>query len=337
MKVLSVVVPCYNSQDYMRCCIDSLLPGGNDVEILVVNDGSIDKTGGIADEYQKLYPGMVKVFHQENGGHGAAVTAGIRHSTGTFIKVVDSDDWVEANAYKKVVDTLRQFAGSVQPDMVVSNFVYEKQDKKHKKAVRYINALPRDRVFGWNETKRFRKGQYLLMHSIIYRTNVLRESGLELPRHTFYVDNLYAYLPLKDVKTIFYLDVDLYRYRTGHEGQSVHEETMIKNIDQQLLVNRMMITLLDLSGVHNKRQFNYLFHYLEIVTMVSSILLIRSGTRENLQKEKQLWDFIRTHNRRLYNKLRYGLLGQIVNLPGIIGRDISISVYEFSQRFFGFN
>jgi hypothetical protein len=133
------------------------------------------------------------------------------------------------------------------------------------------------------------------------------------------------------------MDVDLYRYRIGHKGQSVYEKTMIKNIDQQLLINRIMVTSLDFNKIYDKRQSEYLFHYLEIVTIVSSILLIRSGLEENLQKKKLLWDFIRIHNRRLYNKFRYGLLGQIVNLPGTTGRNISISVYEVSQKIFGFN
>jgi glycosyltransferase involved in cell wall biosynthesis len=321
----------------MRCCIDSLLPGGNETEILIIDDGSTDKTSNIAEEYQRLYPDIVKVFHQENGGHGAAVTTGIRYSTGEFIKVVDSDDWVESIAYKKVLSSLRQFIGSRLPDMIINNFVYEKQCIEHKRTMSYTNVLPKGRIFGWNETKPFRKGQYLLMHSIIYRTHILRESRLELPRHTFYVDNLYAYIPLRNVRTMFYLDVDLYRYRIGREGQSVHEETMIKNIDQQLLINRMMVTSLNLNEIYDKNQFRYLFHYLEIITIVSSILLIRSGSEENLRKKKLLWNFIRIHNKHLYNKLRYGLLGQIVNLPGTTGRDISISVYEVSQKIFGFN
>ncbi|MDU5947120.1 MAG: glycosyltransferase, partial [Paenibacillus macerans] len=95
MKLLSVVIPCYNSQDYMRYCIESLLPGGERVELLIVNDGSADRTGQIADEYASRYPGIVKAIHQENGGHGEAVNAGIRHAAGLYFKVVDSDDWVD--------------------------------------------------------------------------------------------------------------------------------------------------------------------------------------------------------------------------------------------------
>ena len=92
MKYLTITVPCYNSQDYMEHCIDSLLIGGEDVEILIVDDGSKDRTGEIADRYALEYPNIVKAIHQENGGHGEAVNAGIRNATGLYFKVVDSDD-----------------------------------------------------------------------------------------------------------------------------------------------------------------------------------------------------------------------------------------------------
>jgi glycosyltransferase involved in cell wall biosynthesis len=321
----------------MRHCINSLLGGGEDVEILLINDGSTDETTKIVEEYRKQYPDNIRVFHQSNGGHGAAISTGILHAVSFYIKIVDSDDWVDPDAYAYVMATLRRLTGQGLPDMVVTNFVYEKNGKKIKKVMRYINALPTGRVFGWRDIGRFRKGQYMLMHSIIYRTNLLRCSGLELPRHTFYVDNLYAYIPLKDVLTMYYLDIDFYRYFIGREDQSVKEETMIRHIDQHLRVNRMMLVVLDLNEISEKRQKEYLFNYLEIVTMISSVLLLRSGTTENAQKKKELWEYIRSYNKRLYNKLRWGFMGQIVNLPDSIGRSISVSAYKITQKVFGFN
>lgn len=200
MKLLTFAIPSYNSQDYMEHCIESLLPGGEDVEILIVDDGSKDSTAEIADSYEKKYPGIVRAIHQENGGHGEAVNAGIRNATGLFFKVVDSDDWVDYEAYMKVLAKLRELAGGdTVLDMFIANYVYEKEGAKHKKVMRY-STLPQDKVFTWNEAGRFHKGQYILMHSVIYRTQLLRECGLELPKHTFYVDNIYVYKPLPSVK-----------------------------------------------------------------------------------------------------------------------------------------
>ena len=106
MKLLSVAIPCYNSEAYMSKCINSLLIGGEEVEIIIVDDGSSDRTAEIADDYAEKYPTIVKAIHQENGGHGQAVNTGIKNATGLYFKVVDSDDWVNQDAYYEVLKTL---------------------------------------------------------------------------------------------------------------------------------------------------------------------------------------------------------------------------------------
>lgn len=338
MKLLTIAIPCYNSQDYMERCIKSLLPGGDDVEIIIVNDGSRDMTPEIAEAYQKKYPNIVRAVHQENGGHGEAVNAGLRNASGLFFKVVDSDDWVDQEAYKKILDTLREIAGSDQTlDMLISNFVYEKEGAKHKKVMKYTSALVQDKIFTWSDVRHMRKGQYLLMHSVIYRTRLLQECGLELPKHTFYVDNLYVYIPLVHVKTMYYLNVDFYRYYIGRQDQSVNEEIMIRRIDQQIKVNKMMVDAYDLWKIPNKKQRKYMFNYLEIITVISTVLLIRSGTKENLEKKRELWRYIKQADLRLFHHLRNGIMGNTMNLPGRGGRRISIAAYKIAQKVVGFN
>jgi glycosyltransferase involved in cell wall biosynthesis len=338
MKLLSIVIPCYNSQEYMKYCIESLLPGGEDVELLIVNDGSIDNTAEIADEYARRYPTIVKAVHQKNGGHGEAVNAGIKNASGLYFKVVDSDDWVDVRAYLKILKTLKDFVTEAKSvDMIISNFVYEKEGSKYRKIMKYENVLPQGRIFTWDEIKDFRKGHYILMHSVIYRTQLLIDCGLELPKHTFYVDNLFVYVPLEHVKRMFYINVDFYRYFIGRSDQSVNESVMIKRIDQQIKVNKLMIDQVQIEDIKNQKLRQYMLNYLEIVTTVSNILLIRSGTSENLKKKKELWKYIKDNDIELYNNLRYGFLGYLVNLPGRIGRSISVSVYKISQRLVGFN
>ena len=104
MKCLTITVPCFNSQDYIKRCMDSLLVGGNDVEIIIVDDGSTDKTAEIADKYREQYPDIVRVVHKENGGHGSGVNKGLELATGMYFKVVDSDDWLDTNSYKKLIN-----------------------------------------------------------------------------------------------------------------------------------------------------------------------------------------------------------------------------------------
>ncbi len=341
MKLLSFVVPCYNSAAYMEKCVESLLKGGEDIEIIIVDDGSTDETAQIADRYAEKYPLVIKAVHKENGGHGSAVNTGIDHATGLYFKVVDSDDWVKEEAYRQILDTLRNLAGGETVlDMLVSNFVYEKVGEKRHKVMRYKHALPVNQLFTWKEVKHFHKGQYILMHSVIFRTKLLRECGLRLPEHTFYVDNLYVFEPLPYVRNMYYLDVNFYRYYIGREDQSVNEDVMIGRIDQQIRVNKLMIDYMveNKNKVSaNKKCFGYMLSYLDIITTVSSILLIRSGTKENMDKKKELWDYLKKKDWIIYRKLRYGLLGQCMNLPGRGGRKISVEGYKICRRFFNFN
>lgn len=338
-KILSIVIPCYNSESYMEHCVETLLTGGSEVEILIVDDGSKDQTAQIADRLQKQYPEIIRAIHQENKGHGGAVNTGIENAAGSFIKIVDSDDWVNESAYRQIMELLRSCLDKEQPlDMLISNFVYEKVGAKHKKVMRYHKALPRNRFFEWKDVRNFNVGQYILMHSVIYRTEVLRECGLKLPEHTFYVDNLYVYYPLPYVKTMYYLDVNFYRYFIGREDQSVNEQVMISRLDQQLYVNRLMIDSYDVDQIEDRRLREYMYQYLEIVTVISSVLLIRSDTKENLEKKKELWSYIKKHNRNMYRELRYKkFLGYGINLHGKIGRKTIVLVYKICQKIFGFN
>lgn len=339
MKLLTVAIPCYNSESYMEHCINTLLTGGEEVEIIIVDDGSAkDRTGEIADRYAREYPTICRAIHQENGGHGEAVNTGLKNATGIFFKVVDSDDWVNGPAYEAVLNTLRRFVyGKSTLDMLITNFVYEKQGAKHKKVMNYNMALPKNELFTWDDVKVFMAGQYILMHSVIYRTELLRECGLELPKHTFYVDNIFVYEPLPHVRSMYYLDVNFYRYFIGRSDQSVNEQVMIGRIDQQIRVTKLMLGYYDVTKLQNRKLRHYMIRYLEIMMVVSSILAIRSETEENLEKKKELWEHVKKTNPRLYLRLRFGFLGQGMNLPGKSGRTISIAGYKIAQKFFGFN
>lgn len=337
MKILSVAIPCYNSQDYMGKCIESLLPGGEDVEILIIDDGSKDDTAKIADEYAARYPTIIKAIHQENAGHGGAVNTGLKHATGVYFKVVDSDDWVDAEAYPRMLNTLKELLGGPDAvDMVISNYIYDKVGVRRKKIMHYHHMLPVGEVFEWKDV-RIRKAHYILMHSVIYRTRLLRECGLQLPTHTFYVDNLFVFQPLPNVRKMYYLDEEFYHYFIGREDQSVNEAVMIGRIDQQLKVNKRMIDVM--ANLKNLNKFcrKYMESYLEIILTVSSMLAIKSGTDENFEKKQELWRYLKSADVGLYLRMRHGLLGRTCNLPGKGGRTVSVAAYKVTQKFYGFN
>ena len=338
MKYISFAIPCYNSEAYMANAVESILKGGEDVEIIIVNDGSKDRTSEIAHEFEAKYPTIIKAVDKENGGHGDAVNTGLEHATGKYFKVVDSDDWVNEEALCKILEVLKKFeTNNEEIDMLISNYVYEKEGMEHKKVIEYRNVLPQDMIFSWNDIKRFHLGQYILMHSVIYRTEFLQLIQLRLPKHTFYVDNIYVYYPLPHVRTLYYMNVDLYRYFIGREDQSVNEKVMISRIDQQLFVTKKMISMYELRLIGSKKLRKYMVNYLAIMMTVSSILCIRSKKKENFEKKKELWAYLKKKDYRTYMKIRYGILGQTMNLPGRSGRRVSSLAYTVARRLIGFN
>ena len=339
MKLITFTVPCYNSAAYMDHCIETLLTAGEDAEIILVDDGSKDDTGKIADAYAEKYPTIVRVIHQENGGHGEGVNQGIRNATGLYYKVVDSDDWLDTDALKKVLAKLTTLvARGTAPDLMICNYVYEHVEDGTSHTVRYTNVFPENRLFNWVHVRHFRPDQNILMHSVMYRTEVLRQCGMVLPKHTFYVDNIFVYQPLPQVKTIYYMNLDLYRYFIGREDQSVNEANMIKRVDQQLRVTRIMMNAVDVYALppEQAKLRAYMLNYFSMMMAISSIFLTLDGSKEALAKRRQLWDDLKAHDGHLYRRCRFSV-AEGCNLPGWLGSKISIGGYRIAQKIFKFN
>lgn len=340
MKLITFAVPCYNSAAYMQHCIDTLLEAGDEAEIILINDGSKDNTGEIADQNAAAHPEIIRVIHQENGGHGEGVNQGLRHATGLYYKVVDSDDWVDSDALKAIMDKVREFAAMEKPvDMLLANYVYEHTADKTQKVVNYTNVFPLNKVFTWRDTERFRPSQCILMHSVIYRTALLRDCGMELPKHTFYVDNIFVYQPLPFVKSMYYLNVDFYRYFIGREDQSVNEKVMISRVDQQLRVTELMLSYHNLRAItaENRRLGRYMTNYMAMMMAISSIFLNLSGKEEDIIKKKDLWSHLHNRNPKLYRLMKYRSVAVITNFPGYQGRRFSVKIYRLLKRWYKFN
>lgn len=339
MKIITFTIPCYNSAAYMEHCIKTILPGGEDIEIILVDDGSSDDTAKLADNYANMYPSIIRAIHQENGGHGEAVNTGIKNAEGVYFKVVDSDDWLDTPGMLKVIDVLKQlYNKGTKLDMMICNYVYEHSQDNSSHIVNYKNVFPQNCILGWDDIGRFKISQYILMHSVIYRTELLRECKLVLPKHTFYVDNLFVYQPLPYVKTIYYMDIDLYRYFIGREDQSVNKKVMIKRIDQQLRVNKLMIDFYcEYGNVPNKRLESYMKNYLSMMMTISSLYLMISENEENIQKKIDLWEYLKNKDEKLYSNMRHRLLGVIYYLRGKTGKKLVKRAYRITNRIYKFN
>ena len=152
-KLLTCVVPCYNSAAYMERAVDSLLAGGEEMEILIVDDGSTDETGAIADRLEKEHPSVIRVRHQENRGHGSALNYGIANAEGVYFKVVDSDDRLVKENLPGLMDLLRQYADPEnRADMVFHDYVYDRPEKEASFRITYLGRMKPDTPCTWDET-----------------------------------------------------------------------------------------------------------------------------------------------------------------------------------------
>lgn len=338
MKLLTITIPCYNSQEYMKHAIESALSGGKDIEILIVDDGSSDNTLSIAREYEKKYPDIVRAIHKENGGHGSAVNTGIANATGKFFKVLDSDDWFDEDSLKKILHFIKYVVkDSIPLDLIISNYVYEKPSLHKRKSINFRSAFPCNKFVTWDDAKYFKITNNLLMHSLMYRTDVLRKCNLQLPEHTFYVDNIFAFIPLPYVKKIYYLNVDLYRYYIGRDDQSVNETVMTKRIDQQIKITKIMIDSFSLDKIHSKKLQSYMLQYLSMMMIVSSALLVNEGSEKNLTKRDELWTYLKKSNAKVYHLISQKKFGFALQLKSSLGKKVIVGGYHFFNKIYGFN
>ena len=218
--------------------------------------------------------------------------------------------------------------------MLVCNYLYDKPAKQQKKRVKF--NLPVKRPFSWDQV-RLHPGQYLMLHSLIYRRQVLVKSGIILPEKLSYDDNLFVFEPMKYVHSIYYLPVDLYHYYIGREDQSVNEQVMLRKINQQILINKMMIAFYASQIDKNDPCKKYLKYYLEIITTISSVILILAGDKKSLKLKQDLWNFLKTYDYQTYKSFRKRPLGLGVNLPGRGGRRVVTRLYQVAKKIYAFN
>lgn len=338
-KLITYAIPCYNSAEYMDACIESILACNrpDDIEIIIVDDGSTkDNTLEKAQVWESTNPGVVRAIHQENGGHGAAVMTGLENARGLYFKVVDSDDWLDNDANVAMLDKLASFDEPI--DLMLVNYVYEHTVDNTQEVMKYTRMLPVDQLFTWDDCGHFGLTKYILMHSVIYRTQMLRDCGLSLPRHTFYVDNIFVYVPLPECKRIYYMDIDLYRYFIGREDQSVNETVMIGRIDQQLRVTRIMIDSFLLErDVKSSRLRSYMRNYLTMMMVICTVFSMMSDRPDKEQMRADIWKYLREQDHETYVKIRRSVMGVGTHLPGKAGDRVLLSAYHIAQKVFKFN
>ena len=222
-------------------------------------------------------------------------------------------------------------------DLFLVNYIFEHVEDGTHKTVHYRNALPLNKVFTWADTKNFDFLQFLTMHSTVQKTSILRQSAVELPEHTFYVDNILVYQPLPYFKTMYYIDVDLYHYFIGRIDQSVSHQSMISRVDQYLRVVKIMISSHHLETIEDPKLRKYMYNFLSIILTIVNTFLTLSKKAENNVKKKELWQYLKEFDKTMFNKIRIKPLYAGTQLNGKAGRFIIRSGYKLGRKIFKYN
>lgn len=320
----------------MEKCVDSLLVGGERVEIIIIDDGSKDRTGEIADAYAKAHPSIVRVIHQENGGHGEGINQGLAHATGKYFKVVDSDDMLSED-FPKFLDKLEECDKNGGVDLVITNYFYVHTDGIGDRSINYKNALPEGRIIGWGKTRRFAMHQLITIHSATFRTELMRRAAEPLPKHVFYEDNLMVFRTLPHVERIYYMNSDLYRYWIGRPDQSVQAAAMKKRYTHHLLVVEKCFKACDFDNLNHKKLKNYLKHEMFILYGIAILYTRMNKTKQTDADLREMWKKCIAHDKKWGKHFRYYTPLTFICIPGKFGQHFCSFINWIANHIVKFN
>lgn len=227
-KILTITVPSYNVEKFLDQTLSTFVHEDimDDIEVLIVDDGSKDKTANIGRIYEKQYPQSFRVISKENGGHGSTINRGIQEARGKYFKVVDGDDWVNTDDFVLLIYKLKE----CNTDYVFTNYYGVNDITKEKNPV----TFPEIRTNQEMSFHAIAKETKISMHAVVIKTEILKKHKILLDEHCFYVDVEYILYPIPYVETVIYFDIYVYMYRLAQVGQSVSIQGYQKHIQNHI-------------------------------------------------------------------------------------------------------
>lgn len=319
-KILTIVIPAYNSQNFLGKVLDSLLEPSviSDLDIIVVNDGSTDQTAAVCESYCEKYPESIRLITQPNKGHGGALNTGIAAAEGKYVKVIDSDDWVETENLPSFIEALRTY----DCDAVLTHFnTFNIVDHTITQWRSYPKEFNRpysleEIVKDWGAFN-----QITAFHGIAYRTEFYRSTDLKLSEHVFYEDQEYCIVPFSCVKSVLPLDLVIYNYRVGDENQSMSAANLKKNISHfQTVMNFLLeqYELLPLADNEAGRDYYCMMVKSLLVSYLMTVMLSNANRKEGRRQGAEIMNSMKKRLPSVYNRARmpYQVL-KAMNLFGV--------------------
>lgn len=326
-KILTFSIAAYNVEKYLEKLLKSILDASNHelVEVLVVSDGSKDRTVQIAKEYEASYPEIVRLIDKENGGHGSTINRGIKEAKGVYFKAIDGDDWVDSDALERLLNCLPQ----IDSDLVLMDYktCYEGGEDVLEKTSKLepLKTFDFDRVVSTIE--------YMRYHAVIYRTKMLQDNKIHLDEHCFYVDSEFMLFTIPFIHTITYVPYPLYCYRIGLGEQSVSAVGRRKHIaDGDRVEESLLKFYRKLPNDISKERKSYIENGIAAhCTFHVNSLMMCEESKENKQKIKMLDRRIKKTSVSIYNSMN-----KMSRTVVMLRRTFYLS-YTFLQRYKGKN
>lgn len=300
-KILTVVVPCYNTSDLLPKAMSSILRHPNliqDLEVLIINDGSKDTTYNVALSYQELYPSIVRAINKPNGGWGSVINYAKRIATGKYLRVLDSDDWMNENEFHLYIDSLRK----VDADIIVSNY-REIFDETHYRDIVFDNVKI-DTVLCFDEyLKENGFNHNLNLSEATIRKALIDNESFVLP-DKYYADIPFIMYALKDAESICFLNIDLYRYWKGNEGQSTSLTGYARHLNDYIDVVKRLILFYEniknqLSGIKRRMYIIDLVKLIDFGYYITLSPKYNQYAKKNPPKDFDAW--LSNKSAELYN------------------------------------
>lgn len=281
-KLLSIIIPTYNMEQYLRYCLDSLLIGENlnKLEVLVINDGSKDKSSEIAHEYQDKYPEVFRVVDKKNGNYGSCINKGLEIATGKYVKVLDADDSFDAQNFEDFVNYL----GEIEADLILSDFVIVDETRAVTSSKEY--GFDQGVCYSMNEICVSSSFQRMQMHAVTYRLSNLKEINYIQTEGVSYTDQQWIFIPMSVVKTVYCYTKPVYRYLIGREGQTMAVKSVVKYSDHMMPCLEGMIK--SYSNIEQVVEYPLLSYFQSILTPLIKGLYVEFFSDNSVESMSRL-------------------------------------------------
>ena len=302
---MKTLTPVYNTEKYIKRCFDSILIDNiiDDIEIIAINDGSKDSSLEIINKYKSLHPNTLIVIDKENGGHGSTINKALAYASGKYFRVLDSDDWFNTKDFIMLINRLKK----CDVDAVITNYTKEHIYNGVSEAITWKN-LNEDTIYDFDKIDiNILNKEYFVMANTIYKTSILKKSGLKLLEKTFYVDMQYNVIPIKYIKDFVYFDLNIYRYFIGRPDQSMNLKNFIKNRENHEKVVKNLIEYYNSNSKQlssNKKQYiTQILFYMLTTHYYIYCVYPEKGSKGMYKEIKNFDKYLKEMNNNLYTML----------------------------------